>query len=436
VRQGKRGLTAIANDTAGVGTVATRWRRRASLPVPDSRAATAWHHNVGMIADPGWDSSAPSLLGCRAGPVPASPRGRGRALQVDRADRASIVADPWRRGRCTPVAQEADDGPGGPHSESIEVEHIATTDPEDVIACRRARGVRVRHTQLSRGPYSADLKTVVLPGLRLSLTAYAPAVAAQATTFKGAFALILPVGGTQGVSLDHRALRENEIGVIAPDREFHLVRPPAFTSVTISPDAALIDRLAEAMFGEPFSRSCRGGRGLRVSDGAAAVCARHFAQICAAAATTRKPLSDWIAVCGGPERLVDEFVDDVLAIVVSPWPVRVRSFRPGILGRAWEMIEGDEDGRMTAAQLCLRLDVPSRALDDAFRANLGMSPRRFILGMRLNKARRRLSRPEDGTTMTGVAARFGFADIGRFCRQYRRLFAELPRETLARARWA
>src|SRR5262249_4631470 len=84
----------------------------------------------------------------------------------------------------------------------------------------------------------------------------------------------------------------------------------------------------------------------------------------------------------------------------------------------------------TVSDLCLRLAVPIRTLDDAFRSCLGVTPRRFILGMRLNKVRRLLKRPSDDTTVTAAATHHGFFHFGHFAGHYYRLFGELPSDTL------
>jgi transcriptional regulator GlxA family with amidase domain len=60
-----------------------------------------------------------------------------------------------------------------------------------------------------------------------------------------------------------------------------------------------------------------------------------------------------------------------------------------------------------------------------------MSPQRYMRAERLEGARRALSQ-KDGqpTTVTGVATRYGFYELGRFAATYRNAFGEAPSETL------
>jgi len=294
--------------------------------------------------------------------------------------------------------------------------------------------MNVHHNQMSRGSYSAAIKSIFLPGLAVALTSYGPAITSQGTPFKGRYGLALPLSPIDGVYFNHRSLQDNEIGVVAPGDEFHLYRPPGFRCITFFPDAALMDRRSEAMFGTSFVKLCRASPAIRATDGAVGACARHFAQLCDKAMTDEEPLRDWIAASGGPERLARECIDDVLGIVYGPEPIRGWSGRQRILDRAWEIIEDDDDGLVTVSDLCARLRVPIRTLDDAFHACIGITPKRFVLGVRLNKARRALGRAGGDTSITSTATRFGFFHFGHFSGQYLGLFGELPSETLHRAR--
>ena len=64
----------------------------------------------------------------------------------------------------------------------------------------------------------------------------------------------------------------------------------------------------------------------------------------------------------------------------------------------------------------------------------GRPPAALLFELRLNAAHRALIRPADHTTVTHVAARYGFAHFVRFAGVYRRQFGELPPVTFANAR--
>jgi AraC-like DNA-binding protein len=60
-----------------------------------------------------------------------------------------------------------------------------------------------------------------------------------------------------------------------------------------------------------------------------------------------------------------------------------------------------------------------------------MAPKRYLLLRRMHLARRALREAApDTTTVTDIATRFGFWQLGRFSIDYRALFGEAPSVTL------
>src|SRR5215471_8624662 len=96
-----------------------------------------------------------------------------------------------------------------------------------------------------------------------------------------------------------------------------------------------------------------------------------------------------------------------------------------IAGRSAEIRVGD---------ICLILGVNARTLLRAFRAVHGVTPHRYLFSRRLHVARELLSSEADKpATVTEVATRLGFVELGRFAVAYRSAFGELPSETLRRS---
>ena len=82
-------------------------------------------------------------------------------------------------------------------------------------------------------------------------------------------------------------------------------------------------------------------------------------------------------------------------------------------------------------ELSKRLGVSPRKLSYCFEDVLGISPARYVKMLRLNAVRRELRSVDSvGTTIYDVAARWGFWHFGHFSADFKRMFAELPSETL------
>lgn len=95
----------------------------------------------------------------------------------------------------------------------------------------------------------------------------------------------------------------------------------------------------------------------------------------------------------------------------------------------------DNDPGAAIDDIATRLGISRRTLFAAFRAELGIGPRRYMEIRRLNGLRERLRATDPGTsTVTTCANDFGFSELGRTAVLYRKLFGEVPSTTLRRRR--
>jgi AraC-like DNA-binding protein len=78
--------------------------------------------------------------------------------------------------------------------------------------------------------------------------------------------------------------------------------------------------------------------------------------------------------------------------------------------------------------------VSQRTLLRALQAVYSTTPSRYLRSIRLEQARLALlSRDKNTKTVTQVATRFGFRELGRFAIDYRARYGESPSETLRNA---
>ncbi|WP_018411511.1 helix-turn-helix domain-containing protein [Methyloversatilis thermotolerans] len=85
-------------------------------------------------------------------------------------------------------------------------------------------------------------------------------------------------------------------------------------------------------------------------------------------------------------------------------------------------------------QLCERLHVTRRTLQNHFNSVVGMSPKDYLKRVRLNAVRRELQHGCDpARCVHDIAMHWGFWHLGHFSHDYRELFGELPSQTLKRS---
>lgn len=109
---------------------------------------------------------------------------------------------------------------------------------------------------------------------------------------------------------------------------------------------------------------------------------------------------------------------------LAPWQVRL----------AEEFIAANWNRPISVESLATAVGCSVRSIFRSFRDSRGQSPLAFVKRVRFDRAREMLWLANAGTTISAVAFACGFQNLSHFAREYRRLFGELPSETLARGK--
>jgi AraC family ethanolamine operon transcriptional activator len=100
---------------------------------------------------------------------------------------------------------------------------------------------------------------------------------------------------------------------------------------------------------------------------------------------------------------------------------------------ATQLLHHDNCNDISLRALCESAKVSRRTLEYGFRQHLGISPLQYIRLRRLHAVRKELVFAQrDSMTVTDIAHRNGFIDLGRFARAYYLRFGEKPSQTLRR----
>ena len=104
---------------------------------------------------------------------------------------------------------------------------------------------------------------------------------------------------------------------------------------------------------------------------------------------------------------------------------------PPVVRSVVDLIEGEPERAWTVVELARHAGVSPRTLQEAFQRELGISPLERLRRTRMERARRDLVAADPTrTSVTEVAARWGFFHLGRFAQTYRAAYQELPSQTL------
>lgn len=114
---------------------------------------------------------------------------------------------------------------------------------------------------------------------------------------------------------------------------------------------------------------------------------------------------------------------------VAQEPGQSRAVRRAVL-----FIEEEADQPITTHDIAAATGLSVRAVQAAFRRELDLTPMQYLRRVRLDRCHQDLvdADPTEGVTVKQIAHRYGILQLGRFARDYREAYGELPRTTLKR----
>jgi AraC-like DNA-binding protein len=137
------------------------------------------------------------------------------------------------------------------------------------------------------------------------------------------------------------------------------------------------------------------------------------------------------------EHLKREIEANVLGGIIRSICSSKPSHRKGLVGdrtarsRLDELIRSSSFHQLSIGEICEETEISERSLLRYFQKKFGVSTKKFINTVRLNKVRNELKKSGCGRgVVSDIANRWGFWHMGQFAKDYRSLFDELPSETL------
>ncbi len=127
-----------------------------------------------------------------------------------------------------------------------------------------------------------------------------------------------------------------------------------------------------------------------------------------------------------------EAVTQALLAAAGPEPEQVIPASADYVRQAVELIEAEPATPWTVNALAAAVCIGPRALQAGFRRYLDATPLTYLASVRLDRARRDLTRGEV-TSVTEAAQRWGFTHLSRFAQAYTERFGEAPSATLRHA---
>jgi AraC-like DNA-binding protein len=99
-----------------------------------------------------------------------------------------------------------------------------------------------------------------------------------------------------------------------------------------------------------------------------------------------------------------------------------------------DLVNSRAESDLRLVDLCTAGQISERTLNNLFRKEFGLTPKAYVKGQRLFRAHQDLWRASaHWTSVSDIANSWGFWHMGQFAADYRKMFGELPSETLKRS---
>jgi AraC-like DNA-binding protein len=242
--------------------------------------------------------------------------------------------------------------------------------------------------------------------------------------------LSFPVG-TASPIFGGFALRAGDMVLHAPGERVHQRSNGGCHWGLMRLSARQLANCGEALIGQPIA-SPHVSRVLRPRRAEALRFQRLFGHACRLAETGRKLIGRPEVARALEQELLHSLVHCLAADEADDF-AKMRHHHAAIMVRFEEALTKHIDEKLNLPALCAELGVAERTLRMCCAEILGVSPTRYLLLQRLNRARAALRRANPSTASVAEVARNNqFQEFGRFAVTYRTIFGESPSITLQR----
>ncbi|MCY1267642.1 Helix-turn-helix domain protein [compost metagenome] len=312
------------------------------------------------------------------------------------------------------------------------VSNHTTTDIDDQAAS--LSGWEQIYDQLSPGRYQGSVTQCWIDDLQVIRESANQCVHQLGHSWEGCRTFIVPMR-QQGVARFGSQVVEADVPVtLGPGQELDFRTPPALDVMSIALSAASIAELSVVTEGYDLEAVLGGCHGLRAEPSRLAELRTLLASV-------------YEVIQHTPELLAYPEVRKGLrqSILLSLFATCSGAERPGrsqrallhkrVVDKAREYVLENTLEPVTIASLCEVVGVSRRTLQMCFQEIMGTNPVQYLRAIRLNRVRRDLRQNQwGGLKVQDVACHWGFWHLSSFTADYKRMFGELPSQTLLRAR--
>ena len=285
------------------------------------------------------------------------------------------------------------------------------------------KGWDIKSSEMEDGPFQSKIYAVHTPHIQLAYQVYSKAMFMSGLYPKKCILLYIANSETPPV-VDHLPTLENELCIGFEGKEVDVLLNNACTYYTIAVEEELFLREYYKYFGVTLEETTTLEKLLIDKDNLTAFFEGIHAWVNYLSSQELKATFE--NRYDGIELEILNFIFG--SIVVEKKRSRRSKFDIQVARERLEKcLEQDINIRMLAKDL----NISERQLHNAFKANYGVSPKKFLQQLRLNAIKHELliANPKQ-TTISNIAFKYKFLHMSHFTNEYKKLFGQTPSTTL------
>jgi AraC family ethanolamine operon transcriptional activator len=289
------------------------------------------------------------------------------------------------------------------------------------------------YDQLQPGVFQGELDEVWLNGLQFFREYTSRALHQSCMVWPGAFWFGIPAVTQADSFIGRQQIDSGSIAVRPGGREFELSTPNDYSILGLVVDQHLLLEQLEYQDLPGLSRLIDEHTLLQVDP----LRKQYLCEVIGQALQAAAARPESMATPAVGKQLRHDLLLSLLALLQEAGPVKqacspILQRKRQVVARAREYVLDNPGEQVTVLDLCQRLHVSQRTLQNCFLAVIGKSPMSYLKAVRLNAVHRELGSPYSVfRTVQDAAMAWGFWHMGQFAHDYLAHFGTLPSQTLA-----
>lgn len=310
-------------------------------------------------------------------------------------------------------------------------------DPEMLI--HAISGAHYEPCLLSSRCLPSEYARLHLPQTCLDFATIGPALLVTGELAPGCFTLLYPLAcPTKGRNFRFRLDHSTDyLALFPPGAILDATTPEGYESVAFTVPAAVFHAAAALHFPEIPDAFLEQGGAMHIRPVVEARLRETLIALRTAVVHQPEQINHPASLVAIEREMLAEFLAALRDAFENPAGklAQRRGHRVQRLHRAREYIATHLRDPIYLGDLCTEVGLTHRGMENLFREELGISPIVYLRHQRLHGIRRALLHSPAGPgVIKRLALEWGCWHLGRFAKEYRQLFGESPRETLARPR--